>query len=62
MTTFSDAPTASGHWPFSTCPDCGSDAFVTIEDSGTTVFTCLGCAASWRYLLGYLVSVPAESS
>ena len=30
--------------------------------SDDVVFTCLGCAASWRYLLGYLVSVAPPSA
>ena len=61
MTTTEHKPQSSGPWPFTLCPDCGSHDFVTRRAGDDVVFTCVGCAASWRYLLGYLVSVPDPS-
>lgn len=46
-------------WPFTICPGCGHHDFTTRDDDGTVIFTCMGCHGSWRYLLGYLVSVPS---
>lgn len=44
-------------WPFHACPSCGHPDFVAEDHLGTLFFTCLGCSATWRYWLGYLVAV-----
>ena len=49
-----------GPWPFHECPRCGLADFLAEDHLGTLFFTCLGCASTWRYSLGYLVAVGAD--
>ena len=49
-------------WPFGCCPACGDDRFTVEPALGTTVFTCVGCGASWRYLLGCLIQLGPLST
>jgi hypothetical protein len=44
-------------WPFRACPTCVGTLFAASGEQGTVVFTCLGCGARWRYLLGHLQEV-----
>lgn len=47
-------------WPFGCCPTCGDDRFTVGPAQGTAVFTCVGCGASWRYLLGCLIRLDPD--
>ena len=62
MTTSEPTSITRSPWPFSACPDCGGHDFAVTPVDDDVVFTCRGCAASWRYLLGYLVSVAPPSA
>ena len=49
-------------WPFHQCPHCGHADFLAEDHIGTLFFKCLGCAATWRYSLGYLVQVVGDDA
>ncbi len=46
-------------WPFRRCPACGDDRFTVGAELTTAVFICVGCGASWRYLLGSLIRMAS---
>lgn len=53
-----NAELISHPWPFGRCPSCGIDRFTVEPADGIAVFTCTGCGARWRYLLGCLIALP----
>ncbi len=62
MTRTPRPPATPITWPFTACPDCHNRDFIAEDGDGTVIFTCLGCAASWRYSLGYLVPVVTNAT
>ncbi len=48
-------------WPFTACPACGGNMFSAQGVEVDVLFVCVGCAATWRYVVGYLVFVPMET-